>query len=98
MPQRRQRQRDSRLITVRSLHRRWRAIRGTCSISRRTNGIAGGGDETGDPQRSAQENTERKTRPSYTGKPKGAGGLSFFDRNCGRTKRKRVRRLEGFAF
>ena len=32
-------------------------------------------------------NTRHETRSSYTGKCKRAGGLSFLDRNCGRTKK-----------
>src|ERR1700730_9059761 len=53
---------------------------------RGTNRFAGSRDQTGDPKCSARKNAERETRPSYTGKPKGTGGLSFFDRNCGRNK------------
>jgi hypothetical protein len=33
-------------------------------------------------------NTRRETQPSYSGKPKEPGELSFFDRNWGRNKRK----------
>jgi len=43
-------------------------IRGACSISHGTKRIAGGGDETGDLKGSAQKNSERATRLSYTGK------------------------------
>jgi hypothetical protein len=44
------------------------AIRGAHFFSRGTNRIASGGDETGDLQGFAQNNLERETRLSYTGK------------------------------